>query len=289
MLERLLATFVASIVSLAQPPAHQRGVDLSVSQTKCLAETIYFESRGEGLVGSTAVAYVALNRTAISGESICSTVHKRGQFSYYNPRHPRIAHHLNDWTTATYVAVYTQLGLLANPIGNATMYNTTRMPSWTDDAVFSGKINHHYFYTKKVDLRQSPLVSTDPDPTVNQHTLTTRLMMISQREPSQSDGGLSVATHDAGTIAMNDRTTWSAQAPPQTPALCGAGVASAISPPTTPIPIAPSFSRERHHAYDIRTSRHTRLHVRLVMARRRPRHIPLRLTIRDHNHRRMRS
>ena len=151
MLERLLVTIVASFVSLSQPLAHQHGVDLSVVQTKCLTEAIYFESRGEGVAGSTAVAYVALNRATDSGGSLCEVIHKPGQFSYYNRHRKRIVRDLDSWSKAADVAVNTQLHLSANPVGDATMYNNRKMPTWRDTRLYR-KINHHYFYVKEAQL-----------------------------------------------------------------------------------------------------------------------------------------
>ena len=57
----------------------------------CLAETIYYESRGESQAGKIAVANVVLNRVEHSAwpSDICRVVYQRGQFSWTKHK-PRI-------------------------------------------------------------------------------------------------------------------------------------------------------------------------------------------------------
>ena len=51
---------------------------------RCLATTIYFESKGEPLAGQLAVAQVVINRASTRrfGEGVCGVVRQRGQFSF---------------------------------------------------------------------------------------------------------------------------------------------------------------------------------------------------------------
>lgn len=53
-------------------------------ELKCLAETIYHESRGESYYGRLAVAQVVINRVNSPGwpKTICGVVFQRGQFSW---------------------------------------------------------------------------------------------------------------------------------------------------------------------------------------------------------------
>jgi hypothetical protein len=158
VIENLLAAFVATVVAWAQPYAQQHNQTLSVGQTRCLTDAIYYESRGEGTIGMTAVAYTVLNRTVARDRSICSVIHEPSQFSFYAPHHMRHAHEAESWIQAAFIAAYTQLGVIANPVGNATQYNTTKMPGWRT-SVLSKKIDHHYFYILKDDLHEPPLFS----------------------------------------------------------------------------------------------------------------------------------
>lgn len=64
--------------------------ELAKAEIECLAQAIYFESRGESLEGQEAVAAVVLNRVAHPGfpNSVCGVVRQGGakpgcQFSWY--------------------------------------------------------------------------------------------------------------------------------------------------------------------------------------------------------------
>ncbi|HEX8384202.1 MAG TPA: cell wall hydrolase [Sphingomonas sp.] len=64
--------------------AHAAGETDNAEALRCLATTIYFESKGEPLAGQLAVANVVLNR-AKSGRfaaDVCGVVKQRGQFSF---------------------------------------------------------------------------------------------------------------------------------------------------------------------------------------------------------------
>jgi spore germination cell wall hydrolase CwlJ-like protein len=157
MLSNLMVTIVAALISIAQPQAAQQHVDLSVEQTTCLAEAVYFESRSEGTIGEVAVSYVILNRAELEQKSICGVIHERGQFSFYSPyRHYHIREQ-EAWRQAAQIAVDTQLGVADNPIGNATFYNTVPMRSLRH-VVYVGKIRHHYFYEYASAADVAPLV-----------------------------------------------------------------------------------------------------------------------------------
>ena len=149
MLNSLLIGFIASVVSWAQPYAHKNNQILSTEQTVCLTEAEYFESRGEGTEGIAAVAYIILNRALTRNKSICEVIHEKGQFSYYNPNHKRNVKEIDAWIISTFIAVYAQLGVIQNPIGNATMFTASKMSTWLTDARYSTRINGHYFYIEK--------------------------------------------------------------------------------------------------------------------------------------------
>lgn len=151
----LLAAFVATLVSWAQP--HDPGRVLTVEQTLCLTQAVYYESRGEGAPGMAAVAYVALNLTVKRDKAICRMVHQPGIFSYYSPTATLRPREAASWVRAAFISVYAQLGLIPNPIGNATMYNSEKMPSWTREAQLTHRLKRHYFYTRFEDVRAPPL------------------------------------------------------------------------------------------------------------------------------------
>jgi spore germination cell wall hydrolase CwlJ-like protein len=75
------ATFNSLDAAVAAHAAGETGNDEAL---RCLATTIYFESKGEPLAGQLAVANVVLNR-AKSGRfasDVCGVVKQRGQFSF---------------------------------------------------------------------------------------------------------------------------------------------------------------------------------------------------------------
>jgi hypothetical protein len=163
MLNSLLAGFISVMVSWAQPYATRNNSALTIAETTCLAETIYFESRGEGSEGMTSIAYVVLNRTVARNKNICATVHEPSQFSYYTPHHQRPIRETDLWIQSIAIGVFAQLGMIKNPIGNATSFNTASMQSWirSDHMVMTKKINHHYFYTESGYVHADPLVPAE--------------------------------------------------------------------------------------------------------------------------------
>src|SRR6476660_1622442 len=81
-------------------------------EEKCLAEAIYFESRGEPVRGQIAVAQVVLNR-AFSGyypTTVCGVVYQNRhrylacQFTFACDRHPDVIRDQVAWRRATAIA-----------------------------------------------------------------------------------------------------------------------------------------------------------------------------------------
>lgn len=64
--------------------AHHAADTDDAEALRCLATTIYFESKGEPLAGQLAVAEVVINRTRSGrfASSVCGVVKQRGQFSF---------------------------------------------------------------------------------------------------------------------------------------------------------------------------------------------------------------
>lgn len=128
----------------------------SANEQKCLAEGIYFESRGEPLKGQAAVAQVILNRVrnpAYPG-SICGVVYQnkqwrnRCQFSFAcdNIRDRIFAK--SDWKMAYEVALAVTAGKIwLNEVGSATHYHATYVrPNWARTMKRVGRIGLHIFY-----------------------------------------------------------------------------------------------------------------------------------------------
>ena len=124
----------------------------------CLAENIYFEARGEPLVGQYAVAEVTLNRVAspLFPNSVCEVVHEKrwdairnrfvGAFSWTElnpvgrPRGPA-------WNTALEAAEAVYDDDERSRVDGALFYHATRIkPSWARTMEQVATIGQHAFY-----------------------------------------------------------------------------------------------------------------------------------------------
>ncbi|HZO45707.1 MAG TPA: cell wall hydrolase [Xanthobacteraceae bacterium] len=139
-------------------PAQRLGLNASTraKQEKCLAEGIYFESRGEPVRGQIAVAQVIVNR-AFSGHypsSVCGVVYQNAhrylacQFTFACDRHPDVIRDQAAWQRAVAVAAGTLDGKLWLPeIGKATHYHAYWVrPGWVRTMQKLHRIGVHTFY-----------------------------------------------------------------------------------------------------------------------------------------------
>ncbi len=128
-----------------------RALKVSEAEMKCLADTLYFEARGESPKGQAAVAEVILNRVD-SGRfpsTICGVV-KQGssagcQFSY-NCGKPRPITDLAAYSRVQRVARAALTGA-RNLTDGATYFHTPQVrPSWSRRFVRTVQIDNHIFY-----------------------------------------------------------------------------------------------------------------------------------------------
>lgn len=114
----------------------------------CLTEAVYFEGRGESMVGQMAIASVVLNRVDSSRypNNVCSVVHERNQFSYYwDGKHERMLDQ-GARTVAQNIATLALSGAYVE-LNGATHYHATYVnPSWSNDLLFIRQIGMHKFY-----------------------------------------------------------------------------------------------------------------------------------------------
>ena len=116
-------------------------------QLRCLATSVYFESKGEPLAGQLAVAQVILNRSKQKrfGDSVCGVVTQRGQFSFVRGgRIPDVDKDNRSYRTAVAVAKVALAEAWDSPAPQALYFNARRAP-------FAGKtrvasIGNHIFY-----------------------------------------------------------------------------------------------------------------------------------------------
>lgn len=114
----------------------------------CLAQAVYYEARGESVLGQRAVAYVVLNRG-----NPCRVISEGCQFSWKCASVP--APYGEAWRLAKNVAQY----VLANPhldvTQGATHFYSGKAPYWVRSMTFKVKIGKHYFYEDLSRYRRS--------------------------------------------------------------------------------------------------------------------------------------
>jgi spore germination cell wall hydrolase CwlJ-like protein len=139
-------------------PAERLGLDSKelAKAEKCLAEAIYFESRGEPVRGQMAVAQVILNR-AFSGyypNTVCGVVyqnahrHLRCQFTFACDGIPDRVREPDAMERAKKIAAESLAGKLWLPeVGKATHYHAYWVhPSWVREMTKLHKLGVHTFY-----------------------------------------------------------------------------------------------------------------------------------------------
>lgn len=138
----------ATYDTLAEAVAAQTGTHADDEEAlRCLATTIYYESKGESLAGQLAVAEVVLNR-AKSGRfasDICGVIKQRGQFSFVRRGIiPAVDTGRAAYRRAVAVARVALADLWDSPASNALFFNGRRagLPGLTKVA----SIGNHVFY-----------------------------------------------------------------------------------------------------------------------------------------------
>lgn len=144
-------------------PEPARLADLSITTAKdlerahaCLAQAIYYESRGEPVRGQQAVAQVVLNRvkSGIYPASICGVIFQnkhwrnRCQFSFACDGIRKRVNDQEAWETANRVADDAIAGrYFLQEIGDATHYHAAYVaPRWRRSLHRMKKIGEHIFY-----------------------------------------------------------------------------------------------------------------------------------------------
>jgi N-acetylmuramoyl-L-alanine amidase len=133
----------AWVERVEEPDTIDRAAELD-----CLARNVYYESRGEPLVGQYAVAEVTMNRVASSmfPESVCTVVHAPGAFSWTNAESLKEPYGFEWWRAQT--VARSAYDSHASPyVGDALFYHATYVsPSWARTRPQVGLIGRHLFY-----------------------------------------------------------------------------------------------------------------------------------------------
>jgi hypothetical protein len=133
---------------LASQPAATGGADF-----QCLATALYFEARGEGVVGQAAVGEVILNRVASPSfpSTICGVVNQgngRGcQFSYTCDGRADRVREQGAWGAAAKIARALMDGAPRTLTDGATYFHTPAVrPAWARRFERTASIGRHIFY-----------------------------------------------------------------------------------------------------------------------------------------------
>jgi hypothetical protein len=139
-------------------PAERLGLDEKgvAKASKCLAEAIYFEARGEPVHGQMAVAQVVLNR-AFSGKypsTVCGVVYQNAhrhlacQFTFACDGIPDVIREPDMWERAKTIAAEMLDGRLWLPeVGKATHYHAYWVhPDWVREMTKMHRLGVHTFY-----------------------------------------------------------------------------------------------------------------------------------------------
>jgi spore germination cell wall hydrolase CwlJ-like protein len=120
-------------------------------QQDCLANAVYFESRGEPVQGQLAVANVVLNRAA-SGHypaDLCDVVTQKAQFSFVRRGHiPAADKGSPAWRKAVAIAHIAAAKIAEAVPADVLWYHAAYVaPSWRHGLNVEGRIGLHIFYS----------------------------------------------------------------------------------------------------------------------------------------------
>ncbi|MDK2761877.1 MAG: cell wall hydrolase [Sphingopyxis sp.] len=139
--EPVTAESLADLVAATTPPAE---LD---PELRCLAGAVYFESRGESLVGQLAVAHVVINR-AQSGrfpKSLCGVVYQKSQFSFVRGGKLPAIRNAAQWKNAVAIAQIAREGSWKTRAPGALFFHARYVsPGWRKTRI--AQIDNHIFY-----------------------------------------------------------------------------------------------------------------------------------------------
>jgi spore germination cell wall hydrolase CwlJ-like protein len=116
-------------------------------ELRCLAQAVYFESRGESLAGQLAVAHVVINR-AKSGRfptTLCGVVHQPSQFSFVRRGKMPAVRNVGQWSNALAIAQIARDDSWQNKAPGALFFHARYVsPGWRKTRI--AQIDNHIFY-----------------------------------------------------------------------------------------------------------------------------------------------
>jgi spore germination cell wall hydrolase CwlJ-like protein len=145
--------FVLLVSGISTAPARAMSTDQEVA---CLAQTIYFESRGEPQGGMLAVGHVVMNRAHDPGfpHSICGVVHQRSkagcQFTFACDRRSDQPRGDADWAQSMKLARMIYSGQTKDPTDGALWFHRASARADLGPGTRrTAKIGRHVFYSRR--------------------------------------------------------------------------------------------------------------------------------------------
>lgn len=148
--EESLEARVAEATSLHELVGDMPVEDALSPDLRCLAQAVYFESRGEPLTGQLAVARVVINRAAsgLYPADYCSVITQRAQFSFVKGgRIPQADETSSAWRRAKAIAQIAHRDLWECEADDALYFHATYVnPRWARQKTQVARIDTHVFY-----------------------------------------------------------------------------------------------------------------------------------------------
>lgn len=161
---RILAAALAVLTLAVMAQAAYAGSP-SFRQIRCLAQNVYFEARGESLLGQRGVAHVVMNRADDHGfpATICDVTKEGGearrdacQFSWWCDGRSDRPTDLTAWKQSFEVALQTYFGRTVDPTQGALWYHADYVrPAWRRNYVLGPRIGRHLFYWRSRQPRNA--------------------------------------------------------------------------------------------------------------------------------------
>lgn len=141
---------------LASQPKAKGGAEWA-----CLSEALYFEARGETVMGQFAVAEVIMNRVDSPNfpDTVCGVIHQGTgrkyacQFTYTCDGHAEVIAEPRAYQRVAKVAAAMLSGAPRELTHGATYYHTAHVrPSWAKRFAKTASIGVHHFYKKHIQV-----------------------------------------------------------------------------------------------------------------------------------------
>lgn len=155
----LKAGVIASSINTTQPTVQisapeEKHIQISEEELNCLALNVYYESRGQDIVGQSAVAWVTINRANDERfpDDICDVVWQKNQFSWTKKRkHTLTPKEHKEWKLAKRVANIVTIAynndINTDPTKGAIMFHSVKThPAWKKAYHKTVRIDGHIFY-----------------------------------------------------------------------------------------------------------------------------------------------